>query len=340
MRLALKGGLRILQLIFTVWAAITLVFFASRLLPADPARLLAGPSAGEETVGALRATLGLDEPAACQYRRYLTRLLAGDLGLSANSGRSVSAELAGRIPASLELILTAVAFSFILSAGLSLAAVRRPRGIADRLSDGLIFVGTALPPFMIGVILLFVFYTVLQIAPPPLGRLDRQLSFTPVTGLLVFDGLITGRADAALSAAARLVLPSVTLGFSLFPQLLQVTKSGAARALSHPAVKAAESAGIGGPRFWLRYVFSLTAVPAVTLAAGSFGYLIGGAVIVEEIFGWNGLGSLAVHAVVTGDYNVIQGIVLISSVIYGLSYLISDLISWKIDPRILEEQHG
>jgi len=339
-RFAVRGASRVLQLIFTLWAALTLVFFASRLLPSDPARLLAGPAAGEETVEALRDKFDLNEPVLIQYRRYLGRLLSGDLGRSTNSGRAVSAELVSRLPASIELILSSVVLSFILSAGLSLAAVRRPGGAADRLSEVLIFIGTALPPFMIGVILLFVFYSLLQIAPPPLGRLERQLAFTPVTGLLVFDALMRGRADAALSAAAHLALPSLTLGFSLFPQLLKVIKSGASRALSHPAVKAARAAGVGGLRFWLGYVFSLTAVPAVTLAAGSFGYLLGGAVIVEEIFGWNGLGSLAVYAVQTGDYNVIQGIVLISALVYGLAYLISDLLSWKIDPRILEPHHG
>lgn len=339
-RIVIKGATRALQLIFTVWGTVTLVFFASRLIPADPAVILAGPAAGVETVEALRENFDLNEPVVTQYSRYLIRLLSGDLGQSTNSRQAVSRELISRIPASIELILTAVLFSFILSAVLSLMAVRKPGGLADCFSDALIFVGTAVPPFMIGIILLFVFYTIFQIAPPPLGRLSRRIIFTQHTGLFVFDGLISRRPDVVLSAASHLVLPSITLGFSLFPQLLKLIKAGAGRAITHPAVKASRAAGISGLRFWFRYVFSLTAVPAITLAAGSFGYLICGSIIVEEIFGWNGLGALAVHAVITGDYNLIQGIVLISSAVYGLAYFIGDLLAWKIDPRMLEEYHG
>jgi peptide/nickel transport system permease protein len=332
--------LRLLQLLVTVWGAVTVVFFASRLIPADPARILAGPGANEAAVEAVEERYGLDKPLHLQYARYLGNLLRGDLGRSVMSGREVAGELGRRAPASVELVGAAVGLTLIVSLVLALPAARRPGGLFDRFSDTLVYITTALPPFLIGVILLFLFYTLLRIAPAPLGRISPLIDFETRTGFLVLDGILAGRFDVVRSALAHLLLPTAALSFSLLPQMTRVIKENARRALGHPATRAAVKAGIRGRVFWGRYVVSMTAVPVINLAAGSFGYLIGGAVIVEAVFGWNGLGSYLVNAVNAGDYPVIQGTVLIASSVYAAVYFTSDIASWLIDPRILEERYG
>jgi peptide/nickel transport system permease protein len=161
-----------------------------------------------------------------------------------------------------------------------------------------------------------------------------------VTGLLVLDGLLRGRPDVIISAISHLILPTLAIGFSLFPQLLRVIKETGRRAMNNPAARAARRAGVRGLRYWVLYIFSLTAVPVLSLIAGTFGYLIGGVVVVEVIFSWNGLGTFVVNAVGTGDYNSIQGVVLIASAVYAIAYFLSDIFSWIIDPRILEATHA
>jgi peptide/nickel transport system permease protein len=326
--------------LFTVWGAVTIVFFASRLIPVDPARILAGSTADEASIESIRAEYGLDKPLYTQYFRYMGDLIRGDLGRSTSSGREVASELKARAPASIELILSAVLFSLIGSGVLSLASLKRPGKAIDRISNGIIFTGTALPPFLIGVLLLFLFYTLVHIAPPPLGRLAADIDFSQLTGLLVLDGLVKGRLDVLISAVSHLLLPTIAIGFSLFPQLLRVIKETGRRAIENPAARAAWMAGVRGIRYWVRYIFSLTAVPVLSLIAGSFGYLIGGVVVIEVIFSWNGLGTFVVNAVAVSDYNVIQGVVLIASAVYAIAYFISDVLSWLIDPRILEAAYA
>lgn len=335
-----RGLLRALQLAFTIWGAVTLVFFASRLIPTEPARLIAGSAADEATVRAVAQQYGFDQPLYVQYAAYLRGLATGDLGRSTMSGRAVTNEFADRAPASIELMLSAMIFSLIFSIAMALTAVRRPGGITDRVSDGIVYIGTALPPFLIGVLLLFIFYTLLNIAPAPMGRLSSQFDFAPRSGFLLAEGILRGRFDVVFSAFAHLVLPTLALGFSLFPQLLRVIKENARKAVEHPATRAAGRAGVRGLRYWLRYVLSLSAVPVLNLVAGSFGYLIGGAVVIEVVFSWNGLGSYVVKAVAAGDYYVIQGVVLIASAVYAGAYFVSDILSWRIDPRIVEESHA
>jgi peptide/nickel transport system permease protein len=329
------------RLLVTVWGAVTLVFFASRLVPTEPARIIAGPGADEATVAAVRAEYGLDAPLLVQYGDYLGDILRGDFGRSTMSGRPVGAELAARFAATVELVGAAVAVAVAIAVPAALRATRRPRGPVARTVSLVTFAGTAVPAFLVAVLLLYLFYTRLGIAPPPLGRLPREAGgFEPITGLYVLDGLLAGRPAVSAAAGARLVLPAVSLAASLLPQLLRVIRAQTDRALALPATRAARRAGVRGPRLWLVYVLSPAASPTVALIAASFGYLLGGAVVVEVMFSWNGIGSWAVQAVSNGDYNVVQAVVLVVAAAYAAAYLAADLIARLVDPRTRGVRHA
>lgn len=323
------------QLVLVVWGALTVVFFVGRVLPADPALLVSGPGATGEMVEAARGRFGLDRPLIAQYGAYLADLARGGLGTSLATGRPVGRELAERLPASLELILAGLLIAGGASLALGVAAAAKPGGVADRLSDTAVYTGTFIPTFLLGALLLYLFYSLLPLAAAPLGRIDPSLPPPRVsTGFLVLDGVLSGRADVALSALRHLALPAVTLAFALIPQILRVLRAGVREALRTEAVRAARAAGVGKAKVWRRYVLSLAARPTITLLAASLGYLIGGTVIVEFLYGWNGLGSLIMLGISSGDYPVVQGVVIVAAVTYGAAFFVSDVISRAIDPRI------
>jgi peptide/nickel transport system permease protein len=323
------------QLILVVWGALTIVFFVGRVLPADPALLMSGPGATEQMVETARERFGLDRPLAAQYLSYLADLARGDLGSSLATGRPVSEELAERLPASLELIFPALLLASAVSFGLGLFSAKKPGGLLDRAADALVYAGTFIPTFLLGALLLYLFYTLLPIAAAPMGRLDPAIRPPRTrTGFLVLDGILSGRPEVVFSAISHLILPAVTLAFALIPQLLRVLRAGVRTALRSEPVRAAQAAGVGKARIWRSYVLSLAAGPTLTLLAASFGYLIGGTVIVEHLYGWNGLGSLIMTGISTGDYPVVQGTVIVAAVTYGAAFFITDLAARGVDPRI------
>ncbi len=336
-------GRRIVQLLFVTWGAVTIVFFVGRVLPVEPALVHSGPNATPEMVAATRERLGLDQPLAVQYVSYLKQLLQGDLGKSLLTGRDVVADLQARLPASLELIAVALTLAGGAALVLAMAAAARPNGFAARIGNAVAFTGTALPTILLGVLLLYVFYLVLPWAPPPLGRLGLRIAEPPrVTGFLLVDSVLAGRWDAFRSAAHHLVLPSVTLALSIFPQLFRVLRENMAASLRSDALAAVRLAGVKPYVMWRHYILPLAAGPGLTMLAASFGYLVGGTVLVEHIYSWNGIGSYVVQAIEAGDYNGVQGVVLISALAYGISFFLADFFAMRVDPRWgrEDERHG
>lgn len=332
---------RVVRLLVTVWGAVTLVFFASRLIPTDPARIISGVQADEATIAAVRVDYGLDQPLLVQYATHLSNILRGDFGRSIMSGRRVNEELAVRLGATIELVLTAIAVSVVIAVPAALLASRKPQGAVARVFGVVSFAATAMPAFLVGVLLLYVFYSRLGIAPPPLGRLPQEFSgFEPISGLLVLDGLLRGRPEVSIAALKQLALPTTAVMVSLLPQLYRVIRAHTDRALALPATRAARRAGVRRLRIWGIYVLSPAVAPAVALLAGSFGYLLGGAVVVEVMFSWNGIGSWAVSAVSNGDYNVVQAVVLVIAVSYVTAYSVADGVVGLVDPRTRGERHA
>lgn len=333
-------ALRVLQMLLVIFGSITIVFFVSRVLPADPAVVLSGPEPTDAMIEATRQRLGLHRPLTEQYASYVQGLMRGDLGRSAISGADVVYDLEARLPATLELVAVSLLLAMIVSFALAVAAARWPNSWIDRFSNAVALVRTAVPTFFAGVLLVWMFYTVLAVAPAPVGRLPIGVAPPPpVTRLYLIDSLLAGRMDIFWATCKQLTLPALTLSSSLVPALLRVLRGSISQALKSDSLLALRFTPIGPTRLWLTYVLPLAIVPTLTLLAASFGSLVGGTVVVEHIFAWNGVGSYVLQGIYDGDYYVVQGVVLIAAIAYAVAFFVVDVLSWFIDPRTLENDH-
>ncbi len=326
---------RLLQAIPTIAGIVVVVFVLTRALPGDPAVFFAGPAATPESIAEIRARLGLDKPLPEQFVRYVQNLARGDLGQSISTGQPVSEELMRRLPASLELTLISLAVSFAIAVPLGiLAAVRQDTWI-DQLCRFVVTAGVSLPTFFTGLLLLYVFYFLLGVAPTPLGRLDiLHLPPPPVTGFHLIDGAISGQWEVVRSAAAQLLLPSATLALFTLAPLARMTRAAMLQALGSEYIRTARAAGLGAGRILFVYAFRNALLPVVTTLSMVFSFALGANVLVEKVFSWPGVGSFAIEALVVSDYAAVQGFVLAMAVLFVLLNLIVDIVYTLIDPRV------
>lgn len=311
-----------------------ITFFLVRLLPGNPAQLIAGPFGTPDVVAGIEKRLGLSEPIWTQYWLYLKRVVQLDLGHSFSTGRAVQNDIFTRLPATLELITFALVVIVLLGVGLGTLIALRGGGIADRLSFVYGLLGGALPDFWLGLVAIYVFFFKLGWLPAPLGRLDGQYS-TPdrVTGFFTIDTLVAGDFGAFVSAVTHLVLPVLTLVFVYMGPILKMTRSRLRDMLDADFVEHARASGFSN-RAVLRYALRSSLPPVVTLVGVTYSFLLGGAVLVESIFSWGGLGQYAVQGVRSSDYSVIQGVILTAAFFNLIVYLVVDVIDRLIDPRL------
>ena len=316
-----------------VFGVCTLTFVTVRVV-ANPVELLAGMNRTPETVATLTRSLGLDKPLWVQFVVFLEGLLRGDLGTSTTTYLPVSTEIGIRLPATVELLLYATIVSTLVGVTIGTAAAMAPRSIIDRFSQLVVQLGASLPSFWIGLLLTFLFFAVWHLAPAPLGRLDPGMeSPIAVTGLLTVDAFLAHDWRALGSAVAHLVLPCVTLAIVLTPSILQITRTTLSQVLLSDYIRSARSVGIPRRRIHA-YALRASLVPIINVLAMTMGWAISGAVLVEVVFGWPGMGYYAVTAMAAADYAPVVGVVLVSSVAYVFLYVLSDILSALIDPRI------
>lgn len=334
MRFLRYAGKRLLFLIPQLVAVSLIVFFLVRLLPGDPAFLMAGQFATKERIEEVRRELGLDRPLAEQYLIYVGNVLEGDFGKSWRTSQSVTADIRQRLPATLELVLSAGILSVLLGVPIGVYTAVKRRGIADR---GLFVYGMlagSIPDFWLGLILIFIFFSKLGIVPGPIGQLDPILSTPPaVTGMIVIDALLAGRWEAFRSALAHLVLPVATLTLVYMTLVIKNTRSTVEDMMQSDFVEHGRALGLPR-RILLRYALRNAMPPVVTVIGIVFWFLLGGAVLVETVFAWGGLGQYAVEAVVNSDYAPLQAFVLLAAVFTLVVFLLVDLAYFVIDPRI------
>lgn len=311
-----------------------ITFVLVRLIPGDPARLMLGPLASEETIEALRERLGLNRSFPEQYGLYVWRVLHGDLGTSWRTTRPVAEDLLSRLPATLELITISLALAVAIAIPLGVRAAAKPGGVTDRFAFGYGLVAGALPEFWLGLILIYLLFFKLGVVAAPLGRLDIGVSEpTRITGAYTLDSLLTGNWAALRSAAAHLVLPVLTLTVVTMGPVLKMTRSTMQQMLSADFTRYARVCGLPDGLV-SRYALRNSLPPIVTLVAVLYSFLIGGAVLVEIVFGWGGAGQYAVQGVLDADFAVVQGFVLVAAIVSLVVYLLVDLIYFAIDPRL------
>ena len=326
---------RVLQAVPTLIGIIIVTFLLTRALPGDPAAYFAGAAATPESIAEIRTKLGLDKPLPVQFLNYVQDLGSGNLGQSVSTGQPVATELLRRLPASLELTLTALLLSVAVAIPLGvLAAVRQDTWI-DQLCRFVVTAGVSLPTFFTGLLLVYVFYFLLGIAPAPLGRLDLMHITPPqVTGFLVFDSLIAREWGTAWSAIKQLLLPSITLAMFTLAPIARMTRASMLQALSSEYLRTARAAGLSRGRVLMVYAFRNALLPVVTTLGMVFSFTLGANVLVEKVFAWPGIGSFAIEALVVSDYAAVQGFVLSMAVLFVVLNLVIDTLYTLIDPRV------
>ncbi|WP_149535981.1 ABC transporter permease [Siccirubricoccus phaeus] len=328
---------RILLALPALFGLVLLTFVLTRVIPGDPAAALAGDSATPAQIAEIREKYGLDRPILEQALVHIRQVLTGDLGRSIFSGRPVTEEIAQRLPATLELTFAALFLATIIGIPLGLVAALNHNGPVDQIVRLLSVGGLAIASFWLALMLQLVFAMDLDILPLR-GRVDVDLGLPPtVTGLLTIDSLLAGRFDQFRDAVWHLVLPAVTLCLPGLASIARFTRSGMLEMLQKDFVLYARAAGYGKFRLYAIYVLRNAVTVTVTQIGLLFGALISGAVAVEAIYDWPGLGTYAVQAILTADYKALLAVTLVVGVVYAVVNVLVDVAQALIDPRVAED---
>jgi peptide/nickel transport system permease protein len=326
---------RLLLTAITLVGVVIAVFIMTHILPSDPAGLRAGPLASEELIAQYEREMGLDRPLYVQFVNYAGLLSRGDLGKSWRTNQPVLDELGQRLPATLELAATAFMFALIIGLTLGVLAAVYSGAWIDHAARLVATLGASLALFWLALVGVHVFYYSLGWAPPPLGRLTVGVAEPPaVTGLFILDSLIAGDLSVAADAASHLWLPALTLAFVVSAPIIKIMRAAMLNTLSADFVRTARAIGVPPRRVILVDASRNAFIPVLTTLGIVFGYLMAGNVIVERVFSWPGIGQYALTALVTNDFNAVQGFVLLIAVVYVMLNLSIDLAYGFIDPRI------
>ena len=311
-----------------------LVFVLARMVPTDVVRATLGQQASEEAIQRMRTKLHLDDPLPLQYYYWITGAIRGDLGLSLVTKRPVRVDLLEFIPATLELALASLIFSIVLGQALGVVAARYQNTAIDHVSRLIAYSGTVTPAFIFGIILMLVFGHWLDIFPA-MGRLTAGMKPpSRITGMLIFDGLVTGRFDVVRDALWHIVLPALSLALSAVAQESRVTRSGMIDNFRKSYVRTARANAIPESVVMFKYVLKPSLIPTVSLMGMDFGSTVSNAFLVELVFFWPGFSRYGVNAMLEGDLFAISAVVLVLGAMFILMNLIVDVVTSVLDPRI------
>lgn len=324
---------RLLQLVPILVGLSILLFLWIRALPGDPARSLLGERATPETVERISRLYGFDEPVAVQYWAFVKRAVRLDFGNSTRTNQPVTEEMLRLFPATIELTAVALVIALALGIPLGYFAARRYGSFLDSLSITGSLLGVTIPVFFLGYILKFVFAVQLGWLPTS-GRQDRRLASEHPTGFYVLDGLVTGNIDAAVDAAAHLILPAVALATIPLAIITRITRASVLDVLNEDYVRTAESKGLQRSTITRRHVLRNALLPVVTIVGLQLGLLLSGAILTETVFAFPGVGSFLFESIRFRDYATMQGFILVAAVVYVLVNLLVDISYGFIDPRV------
>ena len=296
---------RLLSSVPALLGILTLVFFLLPLVPGDPVDLMLGEQASTIDKEALRHDLNLDLPLLDRYAKFLKKTAQLDLGQSFTSRRSVSSEIAERLPATAELALAAMFIALAIGLPIGVLAAIKKNQLFDHAARLFSLTGSSLPSFWIGPLLVYIFAI--------------KLDWLPVSE----------RGDFK-----HLILPAVTLSIGLVAILSQVTRAAMLEVMNEDFVRTARAKGASNFAIYFRHAFANASIPIITVTALQFGAVLTGTVIVETIFDWPGLGTLLFQGIQNRDYPVIQGTVLVIAVIYALVNLAADLLYAAANPKL------
>lgn len=311
------------------------VFLFMRLTPGDPVDIMMGQG-GAVTTGEienLRHEFHLDEPLPVQLWLFLKDAVRGDLGYSYVQKRPVSELIGERLPATIELAAGALFFALLVSMPIGIISAVKQRSLVDQFSMAGAFLGTSMPAFWLGIVLILVFSVRLHWLPVQ-GRITYGTGLQEVTGLYVLDSLLTRNWTALLSSLKHLILPSISLGASVAAIVARVLRSSMVEVLRQDYITLARAKGQMEFLVVMKHAVRNALIPTVTVVGLQVGALLGGNMIVETVFGWPGLGRLVVQAIFERDFPLVQGAVMVYAFTYVMANLIVDVLYTYLNPKI------
>jgi peptide/nickel transport system permease protein len=315
----------------TLAGLVAIVFFISRVIPADPVVLVAGETASRAQIELLRQKLGLDQPLLVQLGHYYKQLLSGDLGTSLFTTRPVWEDLSARLPATIELTVAAMLVSVVLGIPLGVIAALHRNSFIDHLLRVVTVAGLAVASFWLALLLQLLFAMDLRWLPLQ----ARITGFPPpsITGFYVIDALIEGNFARLGNVLAHLTLPALTLAFPALATVVRFTRAGVLETLQRSFVTYQRAMGIPGGLIVWKYVLRNSLVSTVTQIGLLFGILLAGAVVIETVFQWPGIGAYAFEAILQSDYPGVMGFTLYAGFVFGIVNLAVDVSHAVLDPR-------
>ena len=327
---------RLLTTLVTLAGVAVIVFFVIRVVPGNPIAMMLPPGATEEDIARLSALYGLDKPLVTQFGIWITGVLQGDFGTSITTRQPVLDLVLGRLPATLELAIMALVIAVALGGTAALIGTRFRGGKREGAIDIVNGVALSVPDFLWGLVLILLFgvlWPVFHIS----GRVTPSLDLPFTTDFYLFESLIRLRFDLTADIVAHMLMPALALAIPLAAIIGQLLKQSLKETMNLDYVTLARTKGYGETQVILREALRNAALPTITLVGVQFSFLIGGTVIIERLFSYEGLGNMAIDAVINRDLPLIQGIVLLFALIFTMLNLIVDLLYAVLNPRL---RHG
>ncbi|MCA0919071.1 ABC transporter permease [Pseudooceanicola nanhaiensis] len=325
---------RLVWFIPTLFGLVFVVFFISNVIPTDPARIIAGENATEAQVQALRAEMGLDQPLYVQFGRYVADLATGDLGKSLYTQRAISEDLLHRLPATLELTMAAMVVAIGLGVPLGVISAVKRNSMIDQTLRVLSVSGLAVASFWLAMELQMYFST--KLGWTPLNGRIAGWGPEEITGFYLLDSLLTGDWASFWDTLHHMLLPAITLALPAAATLVRFTRAGVLEVINSNFVLYERAMGFPTTLITWKYVLRNALISTVTQIGLIFGSLFAGAVVVEAVFDWPGLGTYAVQSILQSDTKAILGFSIIVGVVFIGVNLLVDIIHTFIDPRTLK----
>lgn len=325
---------RLVLLIPTMLGLSVLTFVISHVVPADPAKLAAGPRATPEMVESIREEYGLDQPVLQQYITYVGDLLQGDFGRSILTQRSVSADLTDRFPATAELVVAAMLLAILVGVPLGIVSAVYQNRWPDQIIRVFAVSSVSLPQFWFGILLQLTVASSLGLFP--LSKRLPTLAIPPdhVTGLFTIDSLLQGDIQVFITTTKHLALPAIVLAMLPMAIIMRTLRGDMLEVLNHDFIRTARAKGLSERRIVAGHALRNAFIPSLTMIGLSLGWTLGGTVLVEVVFDWPGLGNYAVQAAGSLDFAPIMGVTLLIGLVFVVLNMIVDVLYGVVDPRI------
>ncbi|NPV44479.1 MAG: ABC transporter permease [Firmicutes bacterium] len=326
---------RVLYTIPTMLGIAVIIFLFMRLTPGDPVDIMMGKAGmvSREEIEALRQEFNLDKPIQTQLYLSLSGAVRGDLGSSITKGVPVIQLIGEALPATIELAAAALIIALFLSMPIGIISAVKQNSWIDRTAMTASFIGISMPAFWLGIVSILIFSVKLNLFPSQ-GRISFFMDIRRITGFYILDSLLTGDWEAFVDSLKHLFLPALTLGASVAAVAARVMRSSMLEVLRQDYVVLARAKGLPEWLVILKHSVKNALIPTVTVMGMQVGVLLGGNMIVENVFGWPGIGRMVVNAIFDRDYPLVQGVVMFYAFTFVIANLLVDILYTYLNPKI------